>query len=491
MPDFDLLSKPWIPVLWKDGKTEPRLGIKDALERADEIREVHGASPLDTLALYRFLLAVLKRCAPEVTEEDLARIGAAGALPRDCFKQLDKNKDRFELLGSRDGFYQEYAAWKDVDAKKDKPFRPPTDLVPELPSASNVAHFRHTRDFRDGLCPACCAVGLIRLSAFATHSAHPPYKGGKPSGINGGTPVYALYLGRSLLDTLLLNWPKGHNEKDRPGWMGDDRPNPEDIGCLAGLTWRPRKVWLERPQEDGEKARCIWCGMSTPLVRRIAFLPGWERPFGKKSWALDPHLRPEISLPNESKKINRSHAQSWRLFYRDYLQGLSAAVVASLQRQGLAVAFFASAANEALYKDAVSLVWRLPSEGLNKDLAEAALAELGFLEGIKPDETLEDAMRPEKRRKKVGMEIQSALTLTGRETEAQLRREFERFVDEMAAGNPDAARNWRNRAQSLCENEMVRVHGLITTASPLRRDEEEARFLKRQGAHSPGSRQRR
>ena len=91
---FNLLTEPWIPMLWCNGRAE-RVGIREALTRAGEIRQVASSNPLDNVALVPLLLAVLQWCkstfggtehsqlhsAPGVPERWLEKLGTSAAGP--------------------------------------------------------------------------------------------------------------------------------------------------------------------------------------------------------------------------------------------------------------------------------------------------------------------------------------------------------------------------------------------------------------------------
>ena len=59
---FNLVDEPWLPVMWSDG-TAGEVGLRDALVRAHEIREMVDGSPLVTVSLHRLLLVHLGRRA--------------------------------------------------------------------------------------------------------------------------------------------------------------------------------------------------------------------------------------------------------------------------------------------------------------------------------------------------------------------------------------------------------------------------------------------
>lgn len=516
---FNLLDRGWIPIIWRNG-TPDRVGIRDVLANASEIREVSAASPLGTVALYRFLLAVLQWCKPDPTDDEIREVRTADRLPDDWSSKLDKHRGRFELLGDQYGFYQERSAWEEVERqlnqKRDKKklskenleeadanekvggLRCPSDLFAELPSGTNVAHFRHTRDRRDGVCAACCAVGLVRLSAFA-----PSLKHGKeqqqPAGLNGVKPLYALPIGATLLQTLLLNWPMGSRQRDTPGWMSDKKPAQGDIGRCSAFSWRPRRVWLGRPNGDCPREHCAYCGSEDRLIRIIAFLPGWPR----ERWDDDPHLlarvqkakskraQPEphpVSLPNPSNSVD-SHAQFWRTYYRTILQSfipdllrpppaqhahLRNSLLRCEAEAQVTVACFGPATETgrvALYKDGNSLKWPLPVADLTATHAQQAIAELGDLDDINLRDILRSAS-PTKGTKQP--EIDAALANEASQTEADLRQHFEEFADALASNQPNAVDQWRTEAKECLAQTLHQACDAIAKGSPLRRKQQQA-----------------
>ncbi len=186
---FNLLDERWIPILHTDGLAE-RVGIREALTNAGNIRQIAASNPMDNIALLRFLLAVLYWCKQN-PPNDWDAI-SNDPFPVDWFSKLGANKDCFNLFGNGQRFYQDRAARR---------ARPVTDLIQEIPTGNNFWHFRHSTDYSDGLCPACCTMGLLRLPLFSV-SGLPNLK----AGINGTPPVYVVPLGRSLLETLFANW---------------------------------------------------------------------------------------------------------------------------------------------------------------------------------------------------------------------------------------------------------------------------------------------
>ncbi len=157
--DYNLLEEKWIPVLWKDGHVN-RVGIVEALTQAGSIRQIAASNPMDRVAILRFLLALLYWCQGSPPDELLN-----GSFPRNCFKKLDDNKNCFNLLGEGKRFYQ------DCDAERPQAV---THLIQEIPAGNNFWHFRHSTDRSVGLCPACCAIGLLRLPLFSVSGLSGP-----------------------------------------------------------------------------------------------------------------------------------------------------------------------------------------------------------------------------------------------------------------------------------------------------------------------------
>jgi hypothetical protein len=266
---YNLLEEKWIPVLWTDGEYTC-VGIKEALLQAGRIRQVAASNPMDRVAVLRFLLALLywyKGNPPDAT--DSARVRS---FPPAWFTKLDDNKGLFNLLGCGSRFYQDSAARRP---------RTSTDLLQEIPSGNNFWHFRHSTDGKDGLCPACCAVGLLRLPMFSV-SGRPDLK----AGINGAPPIYVVRCGVTLQETLMLNWTPRRN-LGTPTWAApDSMPTPgRDVPLLLGLTLLSRRVWLHDPVPSGT---CISCGATdTALILDCEFESAGE--MRNDLWN-DPHV---------------------------------------------------------------------------------------------------------------------------------------------------------------------------------------------------------
>ena len=291
--NYNLLEERWIPVLMNDGEFR-RVGILEALTGAGRIRCIAASNPMDGVAILRLLLALLYWC--KGSPPDGAEANLTAPLPPEWFSRLSANKDCFNLLGEGKRFYQ---CGKNPDSTANY-------LNQETPTGTNFWHFRHAADNRDGLCLACCALGLVRLPAFATSAGR-----GKSPGVNAKPPYYVISFGRSLAETLRLSWRQA-SAVGTPSWDASDLrlPPSGEIPLLTGLTWVPRRVWLSDP--EAPEAPCIACGKKALLVRKIAY-EGVGSTKTDAAWR-DPHVigaPDEILKPGDALGSPNAAADQW------------------------------------------------------------------------------------------------------------------------------------------------------------------------------------
>ena len=257
---FSLLDEEWLPVLYDTGKVQ-RVGLHQALSDAHRIRTIAASNPMDRIAVLRFLLAILYWCKGNPTEEDLR----VPALPAEWFTKLGDNRECFNLLGEGRRFYQR-VSHKLLPAKSTIQY-----LLHEVPSGQNFWHFKHATETKDGLCPACCAFGLLRLPVFATSGGKGLTKQtGKSPGINGKPPMYIIPQRETLREALLALWRESQ-DIGVPEWEAPGQPLPlrGDVPLLQGLTWPPRQLWLGATEETPQ--RCIGCGRVEQLSTGCGF----------------------------------------------------------------------------------------------------------------------------------------------------------------------------------------------------------------------------
>ena len=287
---FNLLKEDWIPVLWSDGRYG-RIGIIEALMEAGGIRQIAATNPIDQVAIIRFLLALLYWCKPSLNEAEQAMLTAPTTIPNEWLHNLHQHEPDFALLGDGKRFMQPPA----VDGQENVTKRPVADLFHELPGQTNIAHFHHVRDYRVGVCPACVAVGFVRLPCAMTCKGR-----GKPPGINGAPPLYFVPVGDNLLETLLLNWPYksatngGVSRHENLSWISEQQTDSSStIGIAEGFTWTSRQYRID--DESLTSGSCILCGERTKAECLVTTLYEVNRPNGRagltrtEQWR-DPHV---------------------------------------------------------------------------------------------------------------------------------------------------------------------------------------------------------
>ena len=297
--DFNLLDEPWIPVLYRDGRWE-RVGIRKAFDDAAQIRQIAASNPMDRVAILRLLLALLYWC--KGNPPDNASTNPDFSFPSEWLKRLDDNRDCFNLLGDGKRFYQNDVYRKTTTAHTTN------YLIHEVPSGTNKWHFRHSTDTVDGLCPACCAMGLIRLPVFATSGGKGMTAGsGKSPGINAKPPLYIIPTGASLASTLRLSWRRIDANMGIPAWEQPNirLPKQGDVPLLIGLTWLPRSVWLDDPQEP--KSPCVSCGHTERLIRFCVFDGKGSSKTEERIWC-DPHVIYATTTKGENVSLHASSA---------------------------------------------------------------------------------------------------------------------------------------------------------------------------------------
>lgn len=482
--NYNLLEEKWIPVLRKDGKS-CRVGIREALAQAGQIRQIAASNPMDRVAILRFLLALLYWCKPDSPDDK----DSLSSFPVDWLKKLEDKKQHFELFGEKNSFYQDHkAGGKEVAA---------TSLLHDLPSGTNIAHFRHVRDFREGLCPACCAMGLLRWASVASAS-----KKGREAqmtaSIHGNTPAYSMRVGENLLETLWLNLPDGNPvEGDAPLWEGATENSP--LGILKGFTWQSRRVLLAPPKNSKDRnfsvGNCCYCDDPTDqLVTSILFQPGWERP-SKEPWWDDPHLLRVSAKDGKGKE--RKYVPKWpgpndplegyAAIWRSVLQGL-------LQRSagsGAAPNRFDTTligTSQELYKHAAVHAVTIPI--LRRSVAQDLMNELEWLRPVAwktaSGRTRDWHTRPRGHAviealcsaAAIGHAIRSSLCAGSFLAEKELEQAFAKLVQALASadqndGDPAAKplEEWKEEVGRILCRDVGPVADLTTRGSPLRRRE--------------------
>ncbi len=304
---YNLLHEPWIPVLYADG-SHRRLGILETFQDAGRIRCLGGSNPVDNVAILRLLLALFVWWQGDgpLPDENFAERLRGQALK----EFLVRHEALFNLLGDGKRFYQ---MPEREDKKKDVEF-----LVQEVPVSGRFSHFWHVTETRNGLCLSCCAKGLVRLPAFMTSGGR-----GYSPGINRTPPYYIIPVGPNLAATLRLSWLRVRGRPAGiPWWAREEVPSlPDggDVPLLVGLTWLPRRVWLDDPEE--QEASCTCCGQRDRLVLRCVFASRGslypECSLGSQGLSIEipKALMQKVSLKDKTEKKNKDGKEDERVYY--------------------------------------------------------------------------------------------------------------------------------------------------------------------------------
>jgi CRISPR system Cascade subunit CasA len=279
MPEFNLVDEPWIPCLMlKDNKADD-LRLRDCLLQAHEIREVIDDSPLVTIALHRFLLAVIHAAlrGPKDFDEWKELWAKKQWDEKAINNYLDKWRHRFDLFDEARPFYQVLRMKKEASEKKkakkqesqnieleDVELHPIALLAHEAATGNNATLFDHSfNDSPKVFTPAESARYLIARQGFSVGGGvSQPFNLSNATLVNGYT---VLAQGNNLFETLALNLlpyteatpiASRSNAEDAPFWEHDNLETPNEKGTkprgyLDYLTWQSRRIHLVSESDEG------------------------------------------------------------------------------------------------------------------------------------------------------------------------------------------------------------------------------------------------
>lgn len=262
---FDVLTQPWIPVVWIEEEAADlpdRVGLAQVVLDAHRIRRVVGDTPPMTAALHRLVLALLHRAYGPRTEGEWGELWNRDAFPSEPLAAyLDPLRDRFDLFSQDRPFLQCPALSRVSPSTVAK-------LVPHRAVGNNVTLFDHTvaGDLIE-LAPDEAARWLVTAHAYDPGGMKTPYTREKSSE-RGLCNLFGVVLveGATLKETLLLNalvydpdreQPRMTFDGDMPAWERPEAPGGEpDASPAEGwtdlLTWPSRRILLSHTVRGGE-----------------------------------------------------------------------------------------------------------------------------------------------------------------------------------------------------------------------------------------------
>lgn len=269
---FDLLTQPWLPVVYSDGTPE-EIGVTQLFRDAHQIYRLVGETPPMTAALYRLALAIAHRVYGPATSSEWTTLWHAPSLPAQALcAYLDRWRFRFDLFDPDRPFLQ-------CPGLSALPPGNLSKLVPYRASGNNVTLFDHTTSSdRLTLRPAEAARWLVTTQTYDPGGTKTPYERDKSSEAAACNKFgVALIEGSNVKDTLLLNLlvydpscekPAMTTPRDRPPWEDPEPPDPRPYrraptGWTDLLTWPTRRILLSSSDANG-----------TPVVDGVVITPG-------------------------------------------------------------------------------------------------------------------------------------------------------------------------------------------------------------------------
>ena len=268
-PTFNLVDRPWIPVRDLAGRSRLR-SLRETFADAHALRGLDETSPLATVAVTRFLLAVLHRAIDGPADEHAwLELWSRRSLSMEGIDPyLARWRHRLDLFDPARPFMQ-VPSIAELVAPKD--WKPVTALLVEASSGNNATLFDHSTDAAPPLysgSEATRALLVRQAYSIGFGKSHPFYF--RDGAMTRGYAVLAE--GATLFETFMLNLqgygphaPPGlewrRDQPDRPAWERDEWPAPVEegtppLGWTDLLTWQSRQIHLI-PEPDGAGVR--WC----------------------------------------------------------------------------------------------------------------------------------------------------------------------------------------------------------------------------------------
>lgn len=314
MQTFNLIDQPWIPVVDK-GWQRRDISLIELFKTWEVLREIQADNPPTTLAIYRFLLAILHRAyqGPRNVDhwEEIQQDSGKGAIA-----YLKRWRDRFDL------FHPEYPFMQ--DAAIDKKDAGEIYLASVLHGNNTSTVFCHEHQWSNAALAISSAARLVlRLQNFDTS--------GRKTGATESAAVLplmdaanVLVRGHSLHETLLLNLieydpvrekPSAVIGEDCPAWEQAAQKPKERIpaGYIDYLTYQWRRVKLFA--EDGQ-------------IVKVALHPGDRLPkeVSTSQWECG------VAYTKTKKGLMAVRLNSARLLWRDSAVFLQSAETSSRPR---------------------------------------------------------------------------------------------------------------------------------------------------------------
>jgi len=250
---FNLVTEPWIPVLYQDGSTAD-VSLASCFTDAASIARIGGDLPTQSFAILRVLLAICHDAIGFHSQRAVRHVVSHGLDTTPLVTYVSDYADRFDLFHPTRPFMQvaTLRTVNDTAAGLEK-------LISDVPNGAPFLTMRRGRGLQH-ITAAEAARWLIHAHAFdpagirSAAVGDPHTKGGKGYPIGpgwvgqiGGIIVH----GQSLAETLAYNIvPTPDDPSDLPVWAQDNpqteqrQIEPHVAGPVALLVWQSRRIRL-------------------------------------------------------------------------------------------------------------------------------------------------------------------------------------------------------------------------------------------------------
>lgn len=278
---FDLLRQAWVPVVTDDFQLS-EISLVALFERWTTLREILADNPPTTLALYRFLFAILHRAYDgprdpdhwhHIWQDDGAR----------AIAYLKHQSHLFDLFDSKQPFMQDPALTQDLAT--------PVYNFSQLQGCNTPTLFCHSHSWSAySISFPQAARLIIRLQSVDLPSLRAAYPGFNGSRSASGTPLVnvlnCVVRGSTLKETLLSNLmqydsrlgiPAPVSGHDLPTWEVGYTGKPSTklpSGYLGYLTYPWRRVRLF-PEPEGDRVFRLALTRGDSLPDHVSFAV-WE-----------------------------------------------------------------------------------------------------------------------------------------------------------------------------------------------------------------------
>lgn len=296
---FDAWIEPWIPVERYDGSIV-NVSIYKVLKESHNLLAIRASTVTETFGIYRLLITILTDIYRPKRWFNIDNVRDEGRFNEEhldrYYHECLTEDATFNLFDKERPFLQ-YAF---TNSEKSS-IKPASNIFDHLPSGNNIPHFLHNAEDSYSFSPARCLQALCAIPFYEKHKRAKKVT----TGINGSPPVYFLYNGNTLFETLTVSMVPESLYKENgfglPIWREKDCFLRKAIilpELLHGLFSAPLKVKLI-PRDDN-------------MIREIEIIDdGLD--YSSEQWR-DPHV---AYTKDKDNRIRSLKAREMRSIWRD------------------------------------------------------------------------------------------------------------------------------------------------------------------------------